>query len=62
MRLFNVYYATDVSIFPENKTRGFLMFSGGIEKDEWHDWTNLQSVNKPISEIYFAFIFFVCER
>ena len=36
------------------------MFSGGIEKDEWHDWTNLQSVNKPISEIYFAFIFFVC--
>ena len=22
---------------PENKTGGFLMFSGGIERDKWHE-------------------------
>ena len=34
--LFNSYLATGLFLYPL-KTSGFLMFSGGIEKDQWHE-------------------------
>ena len=35
---FNLFHAIDLFLYPRKhqKTRGFLMFSGGIERDQWH--------------------------
>ena len=35
----NPFHATGLFTLPENirQNRGFLMFSGGIEKDQWHE-------------------------
>ena len=35
----NPFYATVLFRYPlkHRKTRGFLMFSGGIERDHWHE-------------------------
>ena len=37
--LINPFDATDLFLYPlkRQKTRSFLMFSGGIERDQWYD-------------------------
>ena len=36
---FNPFHATDLFWYPwkHEKTRGFLTFSGGIKRDQWHE-------------------------
>ena len=43
--VFNLFHATVLFLLPlkHQKTSGFLMFSGGIERDQW-----LKQVNKKI--------------
>ena len=36
MNSFNPFYATDLFLIPP-ETRGLLMFSGGIKKDQCHE-------------------------
>ena len=36
MNSFNPFYAADPFLIPP-ETRGLLMFSGGIKKDQWHE-------------------------
>ena len=36
MFLFNPFHATGLFLYPLG-TRGFLRFSGGIERDQWHE-------------------------
>ena len=37
MKYVNLFHATDHFVYPLSKAVGFLMFSGSIERDQWHE-------------------------
>ena len=42
LRHFNPYYASGFFLYPleKSETQGILMFSGGIEREQWHEMGN----------------------
>ena len=52
---FNTFCATDLSLYPwkHQKTRGFLMLSGGIERDQRHEMV-IKNKNATIEYLNFS--------